>query len=360
MKRRDFIAAGGAAGALAAGFAGDVFAAKQKKYEFKPQKAPFSFKVTVPKPQGTMPSSELGKTGIKLSKLGFGSHMSPDILKFTDEREKIIHEAYDLGVRLFDVYDVEQSCFQYEPMGRYLKPMINDVVISISFSPYEGRTAEQELERDLKLFGRDHIDLVRKWVESPDDPTFVTLLKAKEQGKIRALGMMIHDVSHLDKALATGVPLDYVLLPYNFYHNICWYGEKPDDFNPLVKTIRDKGMGLLTMKPFAGDFLVTPFVNIAKEMNPGKEVSFPKAAIRWILNSGINADATLTGMYTLSHVYENVAAYYDSAISKEERDLLDRLREAAETSSQSWLPDHYKWLDTWAPTSPLHRKSKTG
>ncbi len=359
MKRRDFITRS-AAGAVAAGMTADAFSAQKKKIDIKPEKAPFSFKVTVPKPRGTMPTSELGKTGIKVSKLGFGSHMSPDILRFTVEREKIIREAFDLGVNLFDVYDIEHNCLQYEPMGRYLKPVINDVVISISFRPYENRTAEQEFERDLKLFGRDHIDIVRWWVESPDDPTFKTLLKFKEQGKIRALGMMVHDMGNLDKAFESGVPLDFALVPFNFYHNICWYGEKSDDFNPLFARIREKGMGLLTMKPFAGDFLVTPFIKAAKELSGGKDVSFPQAAIRYILNSGANADATLTGMYTLSQLYENVAAYYNPAMSKGEQALLDGLRTVAETSSQSWLPDHYKWLGRWAPVSPFDRPVSIG
>lgn len=358
MKRRDFIKKS-TVGALAVGATGAGAAPKQK-FEFKPEKSPFSFKVTVPKPQGTMPMGELGKTGMKLSKLGFGSHMSPDILKFTVEREKIIQEAYDLGVRVFDIYDKEHECFQYEPMGRYLKPMINDVIISISFRPYDDRTPEQELERDLKLFGRDHIDLVRTWVESADDKTYIMLSKAKEKGQVRAIGMMVHDVANLDSVLKNNIPLDYVLLPFNFYHNLCWFGEQPDDFKPLIAKIRERGMGLLTMKPFAGDFMVTPFIKAARELSKGKEVSFPQAAIRYILNSGIDASSTFTGMYTLNQVYENVAAYYKPAMSKEDRTLLDQLREAAESSSQSWLPDHYKWLDQWSPASPLCPKTKLG
>jgi aryl-alcohol dehydrogenase-like predicted oxidoreductase len=106
--------------------------------------------------------------------------------------------------------------------------------------------------------------------------------------------------------------------------------------------------------------MVTPFIKVARELSKGKEVSFPQAAIRYILNSGIDASSTFTGMYTLNQVYENVAAYYHPAMSKEERTLLDQLREAAESSSQSWLPDHYKWLDRWSPTSPLYPKTKMG
>lgn len=359
MKRRDFITKG-AAGALLAGSVAATSAGPLKKIEFKPEKAPFSFRVTVPKPQGTMPSGELGKTGIKLSRLGFGSHMSPDILQYTEEREKIIREANELGVNLYDVYDIEHNCFQYEPMGRYLAPIINDVYISISFNNYDGRTVEQEFERDLKLFRRDHIDLVRLWVESPQNPTFEKLLKYREKGQIRALGMQIHDATNLDKALETGVPLDYVLLPYNFYHNICWFGEKPDDFNPLISKIREKGMGLLTMKPFGGDFLVTPFIKAAKELNKSGHISFPQAAHRYIFNSGINPASTLTGMYTLSHVYENVGAYYKPKMSAEEKNLLDKLLEVAESSAHSWLPEHYKWLEEWSPTSPIKNKKFLG
>ena len=359
MKRRDFFSRG-AAGALALGTAAAAGAAAPKKIDFKPEKAPFSTRLTVPKPQGTMPVGELGKTGIKMSRLGFGSHMSPDILQFTEEREKIIREAHDLGVTLFDVYDIEQSCFQYEPMGRYLSPIINDVLVSISFNNYDGRTVEQEFERDLKLFGRDHIDLVRFGVRSPQNPTFEKLLKYREKGQIRALGMQIHDVASLDDALKTGVPLDFVLLPYNFYHNICWFGEKPDDFNPLISTIRGKGMGLLTMKPFAGDFLVTPFLKAARALNKDSEISFPQAAIRYILNSGVDPASTLTGMYTLSHVYENVGAYFKPGMSSEEKNLLDMLREVAESSAHTWLPDHYKWLEEWSPTSPVAKKMLIG
>ena len=45
---------------------------------------------------------DLGTTGIKVSKFGFGSHMRKDIVPFDTERERMIREAHDLGITLFE------------------------------------------------------------------------------------------------------------------------------------------------------------------------------------------------------------------------------------------------------------------
>ena len=197
MRRRDFITRG-TAGVLGAGLAG--CSTVKVKREFSPH----AFDKKVPKPTGTMPMGEIGTTGIKVSKFGFGSHMRKDIVPFGKEREWMIREAYDLGVRLFDVYDHEQECYQYEPMGRHLAPMINDVVISIAILPWEGRTIEQEFERDLRLFGRDYIDMVRIHSYSSDSDNWYQwehLFRWKEQGKIRAVGIPIHCLEDIEEPL---------------------------------------------------------------------------------------------------------------------------------------------------------------
>ena len=192
MKRRDFVKTG-ITGAVGMGLSGC-------SVKVKPQASPHAFDNKVKKPVGTIQMGEIGKTGIKVSRFGFGSHMRRDIRKFEKEREWMVREAYDLGVNFFDVYDHEQRCYQYEPMGRHLAPMINDVVISISILPWDGRTLEEELERDLRLFGRDYIDMVRIHSSSSDSGNWYQwekLFKWKEQGKIRAVGIPIHRIKEI-------------------------------------------------------------------------------------------------------------------------------------------------------------------
>ena len=347
MKRRDFLAAG-VTQAVASGLGGCGSVA------VKQELAPHAFDRTVKKPAGVMPTGEIGKTGIKVSKFGFGSHMRQDIVPFSREREWMIREAHELGITLFDVYDKEQECFQYEPMGRYLKPVINDVVFSITLTPWDGRTLEQEFEYDLRLFGRDYLDMVRIHSFSSADETWRqwdSLFKWREQGKIRAVGIPVHNLDDIREPLRK-LPLDYVIFPFNFYHNWTWLANertvgRHDTYGGLVAELRKRGIGVVSMKPFAGDYLVTPFGALAREQNPG--VNLAQACLRYVINSGLNVDATIGGMYYPFHVYENVEAYYNPKMTGAERAVLRKIRKRAKVVAERHLPPRYRFLNQWAP-----------
>ena len=351
MKRRDFMAAG-AKGALGLAFA-KLPELDQKTVEVKLELHPLDFETRGPKPSGTMPMGEVGTTGIKVSKFGFGSHIRQDIVKYEKEREFMVREAHDLGVNLFDIYDHEQKCYQYEPMGRFLAPVINDVVLSISLLPYDGRTFEQEFERDLKAFGRDYIDMVRIHSTSPESKNWwqwEKLFKYKEQGKIRAVGIPIHSMKDIKIPLEE-IPLDYVIFPFNFYHNWTWHYKEMvlDNYDPLIPALRKKGIGVVSMKPFAGDHLVYPFKELSAEYDDTGDVSFAKACLKYVINSDLNVDTTIAGMYYPYHVYENIDAYFNPKMTGEERKLLKKIRETAKVVAKNYLPDHYKFLEEWVP-----------
>ena len=336
-------------GALGLGIAGC------SSLSVKCELSPHAFDGKAQKPAGTMPIAEIGKTGIRVSKFGFGSHMRKDIIPFDKEREWMVREVYDLGVNFFDVYDYEQECYQYEPMGRFLAPIINDVIISISILPWEGRSFEQELERDLRLFGREYIDLVRIHSYSPDESNWYQwdkLFKCKEEGKIRAVGIPVHYRSTLIEPLKH-YPLDYVIIPYNFYHNWTWLyqGMILDDFDNFVPNLREKGVGIITMKPFAGDHLVTPFRRLTADYDRSGEVNFAKACLRYVINSGLDIDSTLGGMYYPYHVYENVDAFFNPKMTDEERAVLKKIRRNVKHITKFWLPEHYQFLEAWKSDS---------
>lgn len=352
MKRRDFITAG-AVGALGAGLAG--CGVKPKRVAIEATGVPFSFGDNYPKPKsGSIPMKTLGKTGIKVSSFGFGSHMRPYLRPYEREREMMIRDAHELGVNVFDVYDKEHEVYQYEPMGRFLKPIINDVLISIAVLPYDGRDFQQEFERDLRCFGRDHIDFARIHVYKKDDKNWGQwdqLFKWKQEGKVRAVGLPIHQYEDLFPVIDE-YPLDYVIVPFNFFMNICWDGhmvKSPEQYASIPKLLRDRGIGCITMKPFAGDFLVTPLMDVADDYKKkGEKINFAQAMLKYVIESGV-ADTTFTGMYYPSHVYENVDAYYNPAMTGEERRLLDVVRKVAKTKAQAWLPDHYRFFTKWVP-----------
>lgn len=352
MKRRKFLAAG-AAGAAVAGLGGCGSVA------VKQELAPHAFDRKDGKPVGVMPTGEIGKTGIKVSKFGFGSHMRKDIVPFSKEREWMIREAHELGVTLFDVYDYEQECFQYEPMGRFLKPVINDVTISITLTPWDNRTPEKQLEYDLKCFGRDYLDMVRIHSYHSTDRSWGQwdqLFKWRDQGKIRAVGIPIHNLDDIREPLEK-LPLDYVIFPFNFYHNWTWLANertvgRHDSYDNLVPELRKRGIGVVTMKPFAGDYLVTPFARLAAKHDP--DVNIAQASLKYVINSGLNVDTTIGGMYYPFHVYENVAAYYNPAMNEAERAVLAKIRKQAKVTAEHNLPPHYRFLNAWAPDPANH------
>ena len=83
------------------------------------------------------------------------------------------------------------------------------------------------MERDLRLFNRDYIDLVRihAWKNTQDEKELAaqvghrwewweTLFRMKEKGYVRAVGVPIHEQADIVEPL-TQLPLDFVIVPYN-------------------------------------------------------------------------------------------------------------------------------------------------
>ncbi len=356
MKRRDFIVKG-TAGAAILGTAGcSVFGQRSVKViRKKPVPDPDILKVTKSKPKGgTIPMKEIGKTGIKVTRFAFGSHLPTALVPYEKERGIIIRQALDYGINIFDVYDYEQKCFQYEPMGRHLKDVINDVVISITLSPYDDRNFEQEFHRDLKAFGRDYIDMVRIHTYNPNGKNWENwekLFKFKEQGKIRAVGIPIHWEKDLDQVLRT-IPIDYVILPYNFYHNLLYTGEIIGDLDPLGKRLKDRGIGVVVMKALGSEWFISHFVEAAKKFDKSGEISMAQAMLRYVINSGLDPDTTLSGMWCMNDLYDNLPAYFNPRMSPEESALLDNMRNFARITAKAALPEHYRFLDTWAAPLP--------
>lgn len=349
MKRRQFITTAVTA-SLAAGTVTSFAQKRVKTKEIKPKVHDFSedfLKVTKPKPQGTMEIRELGTTGIKVSRYTFGSHTPKELMGFPDYRKNMLMEAYDLGVNTYDVYEP-----QYVTSGEYLRPLGHNVLISIHGGSVKKLSATKEHERILRLFKRDYIDMVRLYAHTKDSPKWGewdAMFKMKEKGQIRAVGTPIHFPEELTVIMEEEIPIDFVVFPYNFYHNILYTGKVPNSFDPIVAKLRQKGIGIVTMKPFASEWYVAHLMESAREIDPASELSLGQAMLRYILNSGLEPDTTMGGMWCQNDVYDNIAAFYNPAISAEEEKLLDDVREYAKLVEDAVLPDHYRFLNRWSP-----------
>jgi len=244
MKRRDFIRTG-TAGAITLSFA-DVLAMYD---QINP---------------GDIPTRILGRTGEKLSIVGFGGiALRNNGPEFAGE---LVPRAYHAGIKYFDVapgYGDAQ-----ELMGPPLEPYRKDVFLACKTMMRDREGAERELAESLKLLRTDHFDLYQfHAMSSMDDVEKVfgrdgameAFLKARRDGKIRYIGFSAHNEEVALKMMDL-FDFDSILYPINC---VCW---ENGDFGPRVfRTAREKGMGVLALKAVAKTGLpkgVRPYPNM--------------------------------------------------------------------------------------------------
>ena len=116
----------------------------------------------------------------------------------------------------------------------------HDVVIRRNSSP---RTIPIECERSLKRLGVDVIDLYQiHWPDTttPVEDTMAALVKLKDQGKIKAIGVSNYDATWIKKAAAAG-PLASLQPPYSLIQRKI---EKE-----ILPTCRELGVGVIVYSP---------------------------------------------------------------------------------------------------------------
>jgi len=192
----------------------------------------------------------LGKTGEKLSMIGFGGIVVMDATP--EQSSQRVKEAIDYGINYFDVAptygDAEIK------LGPALEPYRKDVFLACKTTKRTKDESREELERSLERLKTDHLDLyqLHAVTELKDVDTILgkggameTFLEAREEGKIRFIGFSAHSVEAA-MALMDGFDFDTILFPINF---TTWHA---GNFGPQVLArAKEKGMGILALKAMA-------------------------------------------------------------------------------------------------------------
>ncbi|MGW8314668.1 MAG: aldo/keto reductase [Bacteroidales bacterium] len=199
---------------------------------------------------GKIEKRALGKTGEKLSMIGFGGIVVMNAT--TEQAASRVKEAIDYGINYFDV---APSYGNAEVMlGPALKPYRKDVFLACKTGERKKEGARRELEQSLKNLQTDHFGLYQLHaVTSLEDVETIfdkggameTFLEARKEGKVRFLGFSAHSVEAA-MALMDQHDFDTILFPFNF---ATWYA---GNFGPQVmEKAKSKGMGILALKAMA-------------------------------------------------------------------------------------------------------------
>ncbi len=181
----------------------------------------------------------LGKTGLKVTTVGFGCMITSD--------PSVISRALDMGITYFDTARGYQKGNNERMVGAALKGSRDKIVLSSKSGATTKVEAMANLETSLKELGTDHLDIwymhARDSADKITDECVDAWTTAKKQGKIRFIGVSSHNPNAIvDRVLEIG-KFDVVLSTYNFT-----VGTKND---ATYKKLTDTGIGLVGMKVMA-------------------------------------------------------------------------------------------------------------
>lgn len=301
--------------------------------------------------EGEIPKVTFGKTGMQVSRFGFGSHLKKELVANPKLRDRMIKTAYERGVNVFDVYD-HMDCNQFHPMSESIRDFRKNILLSLV--PVKKTTEVQaEIDESLSIFKTDYIDLYRLHIL--DDERMEIIQKNKKAGKIRAVGVVDHSVDNLNEYLNRyGDSIDFVMVIYNFHHNkaILFKEHQSNSFEnnyaSFMPRVKRMNLGVIGMKPMGSDAMVE--LAVKQGYFKRKDVSVAQAMLKYVYESK-DIHTTIPAMNNMNELTVNMAAIYNPALSSAERKVLDDLSKLASSTQSAYLPPHYKFLEKWASGS---------
>ena len=164
-----------------------------------------------------------------------------------DEAESIaaVRAALDAGISFFDTAEMYGDGLSERRLGKGLAGQRDRAVIASKFGPDHNAAAEvaAACHRSLEYLATDYIDLYQiHWASRtvPLQQTWDALLRLKEQGKIREIGVCNFGTGDLGDLLTLGTPVTNQL-PYNLL-------TRAIEFEILPRCVREQ-IGVLCYSP---------------------------------------------------------------------------------------------------------------
>ena len=246
----------------------------------------------------------LGKTGLKISRMGFGGI---PIQKIDEEgTRKLLHEMMEMGVNYIDSARGYTVSEQY--IGYGLEGIRDKFVLATKSMSRTKEAMAADIETSLGNFRTDYIDLYQ--VHNPsmeqldqvigEGGALEALMEAKAAGKIGHIGLTAHSTAVFERALG----LDWVetiMFPYNIVEQ---QGAE------LIHKCAEKNIGFIDMKPLSGG-----------------AIEDATLALRYVCS---NPDVTVVipGMAEVRELEQNLAACSNTEpLADEELKAMDKVRE---------------------------------
>ena len=267
----------------------------------------------------------LGKTGVRLPILGFGTAHAGRHLN-TKDAVHLYETAFRGGIRYFDTAPEFAGYGKAQlQLSHFLKHVRSDVFLVTKCYEPDGDRALQLLERSLKELGTSYADLAFVHSVGADkmDPktvfgrrgTYAALVKAKALGLTNLVGLSGHSRPQRFLHALRHLEIDVLLNAVNFIDRHTYHFEEQ-----VWPAALQANIGLIAMKVYGGALNPPP----ARLSHSRMPVEYHDAAFRYALSLPEVCCAVI-GMVTPRELEQNLARarQFEPLSSTEARQLLD-------------------------------------
>ena len=195
-----------------------------------------------------MEKVRLGRTNIVVNRNGFGALPVQRVNK--EEAKVILKKAYANGINFFD--SARAYSDSEEKIGLSLSDVRKDIYIATKTMATTVEDFWRDLNTSLELLKTDYIDIYQfhnpSFCPKPNDGTglYEAMLEAKEQGKIKHIGITNHRLHVAKEAVESGL-YDTLQFPFSYLAS--------DKEEELVRLCKEKDVGFICMKALSGGLI---------------------------------------------------------------------------------------------------------
>lgn len=199
----------------------------------------------------------LGKTGITVNKNGFGALPVQRVEK--QAAAALMRRAYESGINYFDT--ARGYTDSEEKLGEALKGIPRENFYIATKTPAQTREGFwKDLETSLNKLQMDYIDIYQfhnpSFCPKPGDGTglYEAMEEAKQQGKIRFIGITNHRMAVAMEAIESGL-FDTLQFPFSYLSS--------DKDLEVMEACTKANMGFIAMKGMSGGLIKSGRVSFA-------------------------------------------------------------------------------------------------
>lgn len=284
----------------------------------------------------------LGKSELQVSEIGFGGHQKGGYGRHVQaslaERVEVIQRALELGVTYFDTteeHEAESLALVFREIGGRPEHVTVAAMYTswqLHRTDYPGVAADMKrrvaTEIDKHLVDFDPIDVFNlcgdglPYSRERALGGLEALEEARAQGKVKHFGFSTHTMDYALAMIENHPEFCLIMIPYNLV--------LPRIAEILFPVTARCDVAVVGMKAMAARGLFNVGVDGGAY---GPDVSVPRAALRWVLQSP-HVSCTIPAMNSVEEVEENAAAS-GAPLSEVEERLVADLRSAFDEKVQT-------------------------